>query len=102
MYIDDILVGTMLGITHFAIGATGGLLLNQKLNYDRLLIPILSGVFAMFGDLNKLIYIEYLNDTVLNNVFWFHKFLDSIETSYPEIEGVIALLLLITVTVYFR
>jgi hypothetical protein len=95
----------MLGITHFTVGVTGELLLNQKLNYDRLSVPFLSGVFPMLADLDQIstCYItQNINDTILNNIFWFHGFIDPIETNQPEIGGFTALLLLIFVAVYFR
>lgn len=93
----------MLGITHFALGATGGTIINEKLQYDRLLIPVLSGIFAMLPDANKLLEIhttKVVNQSVFNNIFWFHGLLDTMETTYPEIEGVIALCLLISVVIY--
>lgn len=93
----------MLGIAHFAVGATGGIILNQKLEKDRLIVPVVSGIFAMLPDANKIVNtraVDALHDTIFSNVFWFHGMLDAAETGYPEIEGAVALLLLLCAAVY--
>lgn len=93
----------MLGITHFAFGAVGGILINQKLKKDRLVLPVISGLFAMLPDLNKIIenrISEYMSETIINNIFWFHGFLDSIETAYPELEGGFILFILFIASIY--
>jgi len=93
----------MLGVTHFEVGATGGVLLNQKLDKDRLVVPVTSGIFAMLPDSNKIVntrLADVVHDTVLSNLFWFHGALDYVETGYPELEGAVALLLLLYATVF--
>lgn len=92
-----------MGITHFAVGAVGGILVNQKLKGDRLVVPLISGVFAMLADADQLTN-DYLLENVvnsgINNIFWFHGILDTYETPYPEIEGMLALSVLIAVAWY--
>lgn len=93
----------MLGITHFAVGAAGGTALNEKLDRDRLLIPVLSGISAMLPDAEKLVNTraaDVLHDSVLSNLFWFHGAIDAAETGYPELEGAVALLFLVCAAVF--
>jgi len=93
----------VLGITHFAVGATGGVLLNQKLNRDRLLVPVVSGIFAMAADIPKLVNTRatrLVHDTLVSNVFWLHGVLDSLETSAPALEGAVALIALLGTAVF--
>jgi len=93
----------MLGITHFAVGAAGGTAINEKLDRDRLVLPVASGIFAMLPDFNQIVNTraaDVLSETILNNVFWLHGLLDYAETGYPELEGAVALLFLLSVAVF--
>lgn len=96
----------MLGVAHFALGATGGTLLTEAGDVDshqRLPLIVSSGIFAMLPDGNKMVNTraaDALHDTVLSNVFWFHGAVDAAETGYPELEGAVALLLFLCAAVF--
>jgi hypothetical protein len=96
----------MLGVTHFAVGATGGTLLTESGDvayHKRLPLIVSSGIFAMLPDSNKIVNTraaDVLHDTVLSNLFWFHGALDALETAYPELEGAVALLFLLCAAVF--
>ena len=94
---DAVRVGSMLALTHFAIGLTGGLLIAPSISrLDNSSVPILSGIWALGPDINKFIpQLDFLHDSVWSNIFWFHPTFDSLETSFPNIEAFSALVLLL-------
>lgn len=86
----------MLAITHFAVGATGGVLLWLLLRRDYRDLPVwlvFSGLWAMAPDVGKAV--PGIGPNALHgpwgDVFWLHTTLDAIETAHAPAEGAIAL-----------
>lgn len=84
----------MRGLIHFAVGATGGILLAAAFRLPprrAFLAVFLSGAWAMVPDaqlaakmfgLTPLTRVLHpLHDSILANIFWFHHFLDAHEPS---------------------
>lgn len=89
----------MLAITHFAVGATGGVLLAVLLNVDDRNVPlamVVSGLWAMVPDIGK--PVPGIDPNALHgiegNLFWFHAALDAAETAHGSVEGMLALAVL--------
>lgn len=86
----------MLAITHFAVGATFGVLLAILLSIEYKYVPltmVVSGLWALVPDIGK--PIPGVDPLALHgvegNIFWFHAALDGAETAYGSAEGVVAL-----------
>jgi len=91
----------MMAVTHLALGMIAGLLIvAPHLNTDKTLITVYSGFWALVPDASKLIEpLTALHESLLANLFWFHGIIDALETGHPHIEGAVALVSLLAVTV---
>lgn len=106
----------MQALVHFAVGLTGGFLLLTLVDLAvrrELLLVFASGLWAMvpdghwmlseFGVAGPARVWKTLHATVLADLFWFHHLLDHSETGRNNLEGGVALaLLVVAVLVYYR
>jgi hypothetical protein len=106
----------MQALVHFAIGISMALLILSVVDLPaqrEFLLTFLSGFWALLPD-GHWLFREFgimgvgsgwraVHQTTVANVFWFHHFIDGIETGQKNLEGGVALvILLMAVAGYYR
>lgn len=106
----------MQALVHFTVGvavALGVLTLLDRPVPEEFLLTFASGFWAMLPDGHWLLR-EFgfdglaepwlaLHGSALANLFWFHGLIDSLETGRPNLEGGVALAILVVLVVgYYR
>jgi len=97
-----------LAITHFAVGATGMILILELTQTDtdyRASLVLLSGLWGLIPDLHYVAPIfadklKYIKQSIWGNVFWFHGYLDGLQQGRGSRRvAVIVVFIFLTVTV---
>ena len=106
----------MQALVHFAVGISMALLILTRINLaasQEFLLMFCSGFWGLLPDghwlfresgfLGIATSWRAVHQTVYVNVFWFHHFIDSIETGRKNVEAGVALgILLVAVAGYYR
>jgi hypothetical protein len=99
-----------MGISHFMIGMTGGIILiilfpklfGKQLIRKDIFIILLSGLFAMIPDINKIISV--IGHPVWMNIFWLHVYIDNVLDVNDTVKfGIITIAIaIITLYIYYE